>query len=583
MTHPSVINPGIIRPEDPYGPLRRILLVSMIVIPFMPFLLVLASGGYFFYSSIENKTIESMKRIVEDHRQVIEFFLEERKTDLAWVLNTYPVEKLRQSDQLHGVIMDLQRKSPAFADIGLFDENGVHLAYWGPYELSGKVYSDAPWFKKVMKSGWYISDVFLGFRKEPHFIIAVRKKDGDHQWVLRSTIDSRLFTDFVERVRIGKTGEAYILNKEGFFQTERRSGGSLMTRDPEHEIHPAYHSGIETFIQKDHSGDEYLYATAWLKSNDWLLVVRKEKSDAFQSLRMASFFSLLISTVSGMLIIPLGFYVTGRIIRRMEKMETDKGFLEQQLIGASRLAELGEMAAGFAHEINNPLQIMKSEKALIDMVLDEMRKTGELKESDDLATVLDCMNQIQLQINRCAKITQAILKFGRQGEPAPQTIALQEFVPEVTAMIEKQAAVAGIHISQDIHENTPRIYADPAQLQQVLLNLYNNAMDAITEKNPTEGGSLEIHAKRSQEGRAEITVTDSGAGIRPENLEKIFSPFFTTKPVGKGTGLGLSVCYGIIQSMGGNLAASSREGVGTTFTITLPPQKGQVRPGVKKI
>ncbi|MFH2064332.1 MAG: ATP-binding protein [Pseudomonadota bacterium] len=559
---------------DSYSPLKRMLLVSMIVIPFIPFLLVLASGGYFFYSSIENKTINNMKRIVEDHRQVIEFFLEERKTDLAWVLNTYPVEQLSQADSLRNIIVHLQAKSPAFTDIGLFDENGVHVAYRGPYQLSGKVYSDAPWFQKVMQDGWYISDVFLGFRKEPHFIIAVRKDDGTRKWVLRSTIDSHLFTDFVERVRIGKTGEAYILNKEGYFQTERRSGGSLMSRDPEHEKNPDFHTGIETFLQKNNAGDEYLYATAWLKSNDWLLVVREEKSEVFQSLRMASLLSLLILAAGGMLIVPLGFYVTGRIIQRMEKMESAKGLLEQQLIGASRLAELGEMAAGFAHEINNPLQIMKSEKALIDMVLTDMIKTDHIPESDNLTTLMDSLSQIQLQINRCAKITQAILKFGRQGDPSPQIISLPEFIPEVTGMVEKKAAVEGIRIIRDVHEDSPKIYADPGQLQQVLLNLYNNAIDAMMEKNDPEGGSLRIQARPDPSGEVEISVTDSGSGIRPENLKKIFSPFFTTKPVGKGTGLGLSVCYGIVQSMGGNLSVASREGEGTTFVITLPAVKG---------
>jgi len=550
------------------------LLVSMIVIPFIPFLLVMASGGYFFYSSIENKTINNMKRIVEDHRQVIEFFLEERKTDLAWILNTYPVEQLSQADLLRNIIVHLQAKSPAFADIGLFDENGVHVAYWGPYQLSGKVYSDAPWFQKVMQDGWYISDVFLGFRKEPHFIIAVRKDDGNRKWVLRSTIDSHLFTDFVERVRIGKTGEAYILNKEGYFQTERRSGGRLMSRDPEHEKNPDFHTGIETFLQKNNAGDEYLYATAWLKSNEWLLVVREEKSEVFQSLRMASLLSLLILAAGGMLMVPLGFYVTGRIIQRMEKMESAKGLLEQQLIGASRLAELGEMAAGFAHEINNPLQIMKSEKALIDMVLTDMIKTDHIPESENLTTLMDSLSQIQLQINRCAKITQAILKFGRQGDPSPQIISLPEFIPEVTGMVEKKAAVEGIRIIRDVHEDSPKIYADPGQLQQVLLNLYNNAIDAMIEKNDPEGGFLRIQTRPDPAGAVEISVTDSGSGIRPENLKKIFSPFFTTKPVGKGTGLGLSVCYGIVQSMGGNLSVASREGEGTTFVVTLPAYKG---------
>lgn len=554
-----------------YNTLKRMLLVSMIIIPFIPFILVLASGGYFFYSSIEDRTISSMKRIVDDHRQMIEFFLEERKTDLAWVLNTYSIAQLRQTETLHDIITALQAKSPAFTDIGLFDENGMHLAYWGLHQLSGKDYKDAEWFRNVMRKGWYISDVFLGYRKEPHFIIAVLKNDGTRKWILRSTIDSRLFTDFVERVRIGKTGEAYIINKDGYFQTERRSGGQLMSLDPEHEKNPGHHSGIETFIQKNNSGDEYLYATAWLKSNDWLLIVREEKADAFKSLRMASFFSILISSISGMLIIPLGFYVTGRIIRRLEKMEDAKGLLEQQLIGASRLAELGEMAAGFAHEINNPLQIMKSEKALIDIVLTEMIKMEGVRESENLNTLQDCLAQIQLQINRCAKITQAILKFGRQGAPVPQAISVRDFIPETTGMVEKKASVEGIRISRNIDPDTPLIFADLGQLQQVLLNLYNNAIDAMKDKSRPEGNCLSIAAGKDADGNVEISVTDSGKGIPQENLEKIFSPFFTTKPVGKGTGLGLSVCYGIVNSMGGHLSVESREGEGTTFTITLPP------------
>ncbi len=558
--------------NDQYGSLRRMLLINMLVIPFVPFLLVVISGGYFFYTSIENNTIATMKRIVGDHRQFIEFFLDERKSDLTWVLNTYSVDQLSQSEQLQKIIRALHEKSVAFADLGFFDEAGIHLAYWGPYQLSGKIYSDAFWFKEVIKKGWYISDVFLGFRNEPHFIIAVSKNDGKKKWVLRATIDSHVFTDLVERVRIGKTGEAYILNKEGYFQTEQRSGGLLMTHDPEHEKNPDYHTGIETFIQKDQQGSEYLYATTWLKSNDWLLVVRQEKSDAFKSLHMATLFSLGISALSGMLIIPMAFYLAGRIIRRMEKMDAAQSLLEQQLIGASRLAELGEMAAGFAHEINNPLQIMKSEKALIDMVLTDLVKDNPLKDSDEIHTLFDSLSQIQLQINRCAKITQSILKFGRQGEPAPQQITLQQFIPEITAMVEKRAEVEGIRIKKEIHAKTPQIYADPSQLQQVLLNLYNNAIDAILEKKSPDGGQLSILVRPDKERNVEISVIDTGVGISPENLEKLFTPFFTTKPVGKGTGLGLAVCYGIVQSMGGKLTAISQQGIGTTFTLKLPTQ-----------
>jgi two-component system NtrC family sensor kinase len=228
------------------------------------------------------------------------------------------------------------------------------------------------------------------------------------------------------------------------------------------------------------------------------------------------------------------------------------------------------MAAGFAHEINNPLQIMTSEQALVDAIFSDMIRKGELKESQDLADLKDSMAQIKLQIGRCAKITQAILKFGRKSEPVSQDINLVGFIPETTGMIIKKASVNGIAVREEISDKTPVIRGDPSMLQQVLLNLYNNAMDAILEKHGTKGGELVIAAGPDQDGKAKIWITDNGVGISPENLKKIFSPFFTTKPVGHGTGLGLSVCYGIVESIGGAMEVSSQQGVGTTFTIRLP-------------
>jgi two-component system NtrC family sensor kinase len=253
-------------------------------------------------------------------------------------------------------------------------------------------------------------------------------------------------------------------------------------------------------------------------------------------------------------------------------MDVEKDRLNQQLIGASRLAELGEMSAGFAHEINNPLQIIKSEQSLIEMTLSDMKEAGQLKESESLAEVEDSMDQIRLQISRCAEITQAILKFGRQDEPKSQVIYLTNFIPEITSMVAQKATVHGISIEQDIAENTYPIQVDPTQLQQVLVNLFNNAIDAILERHGTSGGKLIIKAGPKQNNTVEILVKDNGGGISPENLDRIFSPFFTTKKVGKGTGLGLSICYGIIDNMRGSMEVSSEEGVGTTFTILLPAE-----------
>jgi two-component system NtrC family sensor kinase len=228
------------------------------------------------------------------------------------------------------------------------------------------------------------------------------------------------------------------------------------------------------------------------------------------------------------------------------------------------------MAAGFAHEINNPLQIMKSDHALIKTIFSSMKKNGELKESKDVRDLETTLDQLNRQIERCAKITQAILKFGRQSEPVAKDTDLVAFMPEMTSMVAKKASVQGIRMKEEIAEGTPLVRVDPSQLQQVLLNLFNNAIDAITERHGSQGGELSIQAGPGKDGKVKIAVTDNGAGISPENLKKVFTPFFTTKPPGQGTGLGLSVCYGIVDSMGGTMEVESEKGVGTTFVVYLP-------------
>lgn len=543
----------------------------MILVPLIPFILVLGVGYYYFKTSIETSTISSMKRIVKDHRHMIESFLHERKGDLELIADSYTFEELSNPQKLRQVFEDLRRVSNAFVDLGIFDEAGLHVAYYGPYKLTGRNYSEAEWFKEVMKKGYYISDVFLGYRRVPHFIIAIVRDRKGGKWVIRATIDTYLFNNLVEKVLIGRTGEAYILNTYGIFQTARRSGGNLMDKDEDYNIeYPSSETGTKTFIGEDRKGEKYLYATTWLKDMHWLLVVRQEKADAFEALHSAAYLIVLITIVGAGTIMGLAFYLSGRIVRRMEGVDAEKEGLSTQLIRASRLAELGEMAAGFAHEINNPLQIINNEKSLLEVTLLELKERGQLEESESVLELEDCIQQIGIQIKRCADITQAILKFGRQEDSVARDIDIRSFIYEVTSMVANKATVSGITLKEEISEDTPSVHCDPAQLQQVLLNLYNNAIDAIIERHGSGGGELTFKAEKGERGKVKISVKDNGSGINPENLDKIFSPFFTTKPAGKGTGLGLSVCYGIISNMGGEMEVSSEKGVGTTFSIHMP-------------
>ena len=556
--------------QTPYTAIQRIILGCMIVVPAIPFMLTLIIAHFYFNSSLESSTTATIRRIVADHGRMIDTFLRERKSDLNMILQSNSIEDLSRPIALSGIFHQLQQESKAFIDLGVLNQSGDHVAYRGPFALEGRNYKQSDWFQQVTEKGVYISDVFLGYRQVPHFVMALLRENDGKKWILRATIDTQTFNDLVAAVKIGKTGEAYLVNTSGFFQTQRPSNSSLMEKDPNFTRYPDQSEKVQTFIGKDHTQKSYVYATTKLEEKDWLLVVRQEKEDAFSALRSASYRILLIAVIGGAFIILIALYLSKTIVRKMEKIDHEKGELGQQLVRASRLAELGEMSAGFAHEINNPLQIMKSELSLIQMVWRDIKKEGHLPEDENAAQLADCLDQIQLQINRCGQITQGILKFGRQSEPTPQPIDLKEFIPDILKMVNKQAAVNNIEISHRTDSNTPKIQGDPGQLQQVLLNLLNNAMDAIHAAHDHAGGAIRIETHSAANGRVLLLVKDNGCGVKEEDQKRVFSPFFTTKPVGKGTGLGLSVCYGIVQGMGGTMDFWSQPGKGTTFFIELP-------------
>jgi two-component system NtrC family sensor kinase len=562
---------GIREPKQTQkGELKRSILTNMIVVPFIPFILAIGVSFYYFTITIETNTAGNLARTVEDHRDMIASFLMERTADLEFITDTTRFEQMNQKQFLKTIFEKLKKRSTAFVDLGLFDSQGVHVNYAGEYPLKGKHYKNAPWFKEVMENGTYISDIFLGYRNYPHFVIAVRQVTGDNTWVVRATIDTLYFDRLVSKVRIGRTGESYILNNKGISQTNRRSNDiRVMENDPEYLSFPPLKDCIQTFITSDADKNIYLYATAGLKNN-WLLVVRQEKEDAYSSLYAALYISLVIMVIGGAVIIVLAVFMTDRILKRIEQLGQEKESLGNQLIRAAQLAEIGEMAAGFAHEINNPLQIIKSEQALIEILLEEISGKFDEQVSNAMGEIEGSLDQIKLQVNRCADITHAILKFGRKNETQQQPLIPSQIIPEIIHMIEKKAKVGGIDIQKNISENSPAFMGDPSQFQQVLLNLFNNALDTITERHGVSGGVLSITCSKKDEQWLVLLIRDNGTGIRPENMGKIFSPFFTTKPVGKGTGLGLSVCYGIIEGFGGTMEVKSEPNVGTTFVISLP-------------
>jgi len=505
---------------------------------------------------------------VEDHRKIIERFLSEHTSKLQLIARTHDRDQLIEPGALQTIFDLFNQDVRSLTDLSVIGDHGYHLAYVGTYDLWSRNYSKEFWFTQVMEKGLYISDMFMGFRKEPHFIIAVTHSNGDKKWILRATIHTESFRSLVENVRIGGTGEVYLLNTEGVYQTNPRLNAAIM--DPSSYPMESYHEGIRVRMLENLKNAQGLdrpsqiACQAWLKNPRWLLVVQQDHDEAFADVNHANTWTLVFLLLSAASILVVTVLITRHMINVIKRRDTEADRLNQQLLQAGKLASIGELSAGVAHEINNPLAIILTERQLL---LDAARPSA-ITDPEFQEQFSDSMSQIDIQVQRCKRITQNLLRFSRRTQSVIEKVDLNAFLREVVELMEREARTSGIKFFSELDSKLPPVLSDPSQLQQVFLNLITNAIDAHDGK---PYGSIRITTTADQ-GRnlAIVKVADAGSGIPARILNRIFDPFFTTKAVGKGTGLGLSICFSIVKRLGGNIAVRSEVGKGTEFTIMLP-------------
>ncbi len=241
----------------------------------------------------------------------------------------------------------------------------------------------------------------------------------------------------------------------------------------------------------------------------------------------------------------------GEVAESFNRMVRDLRNKERQIIRSEKLATVGKLAAGVAHEINNPLGNIS---LYAQMLLSKM-KDGEAVRK---------LRIIEEQANQAARIVKSLLEFSRQAEPKLQKVSMNRIAEKALEVLQPQLSINNIMVVKNFNKHLPGVSADPVQMQQVLVNIIKNAIEAMPE-----GGRLMV-STYERDGEVVVEVSDTGEGIPEENLSRIFDPFFSTKGVGKGTGLGLSVSYGIVERHGGRIEVESEPGKGSTFRVVLP-------------
>ena len=541
-----------------YNLLRKNFVFIVCATAIIPLLLMAAINYYQYQSVLKEEIVKPLRRLITSTKHTLELFLSERESTLRLLIRERTFEELSNQTRLNFIFQSLKAEFPEFVDLGLIDASGLQRSYSGPYELKGRNYSDQDWFQEVQLRGVYVSNVFLGYRKFPHFVIAIKRDtaEGDF-YVLRATIDTEKFNQLISTITLRRGSDIFLMDREGVLQTPSRHHGNVLEK-VSLPVPPMSQEAVITSTEDKHG--EHLLGYAYLRGGNFILVLLKEPGEV-----MAGWFALksellLVLVVSVTVILIVSLRATGLMVDRIREADQKRESMYAEMEHTGKLASLGRLAAGVAHEINNPLAIINEKAGLMK---DLVEFSQEYQDREKLMSQVD---SILRSVNRCREITHRLLGFAKRMDVKVETIHLNELLQEVFGFLEKEAFHRNITVSFNLASHLAPIAHDRGQLQQVFLNIINNAFEAVED-----GGNISIATRENEkdQGTVEVAIADDGRGIHLDDLKHIFDPFYS-KGKEQGTGLGLSISYGIIAKCGGDIRVESKVGKGSTFTVVLP-------------
>ncbi len=495
----------------------------------------------------------------ESQGNTIDLFLQERVVNLFNLFHSREFNLKPTKSEMEYYLQNLRQVSDAFVDVGFLNKKGIQMGYAGPFPyLQGKDYSNEKWFKTLLNQdkGYFISDIYLGFRNKPHFTIATRQLIDGLPYIMRATLDPDKFYMFLRTINHGKGGESALINETGRYQVVDPAEGELLGKS---DFIPSLDekTGVNE-IQKD--GSPVLIAHTWLKETNWALLVRQPlnivHASMYKTRKIMVASLVVVLLITGIFIMVLTLKYIGHAQTSAEKSQD----LRMQLFHAAKMASVGELATGIAHEINNPLAIITSTSGVIKDMIDP-----EIDMNFSPENVLKEIDIVESAAFRAGKITRQLLDFGHKEQPTLVSCNVNTILDEViNGLKAREFKVEDIEIIRNYAPHLPRTLLDCDQIRQVFLNIINNSGDAISSP-----GSITIITEVKGEN-IRITIRDTGEGMTGDQIKKIFDPFYTTKEASKGTGLGLSVSLSIVESMGGSIMVQSLKDEGSSFTIQLP-------------
>jgi two-component system, NtrC family, sensor kinase len=547
------------RQSNPYHQLRGQMLVVLLFFGLIPLVAMGAAGFIANQEGVEERMRNVLEAMVKNRKATVDLFLEEKLRDLELAAAALTVSEMTKPGTLDTLLEAMRRERGAIIDLGLIDRQGKHIAYSGPYNLQNQDYSRQPWFEQVMVLGRHESDVFLGFRRFPHMVMAVKKREAGVDYVLRATIDTDLLSALVREGGMESGADVFVLNRAGEYQTRYSDEHRLMEKADLGAV--PLHSGVRISEVATGSARQFV-ATTWLRGDAWVLVARQE-IPRFFTLLWAHPIVVVVFLAGLLLIPPMSIMIARKRLRQIRALEGERGALYESVAQSQKMALIGRMAATIAHEVNNPLAIIEAQVGVLtDSIADGAAGVAP-------ADLSGRLQKIQQQVARGKKVTHRLLGFSRRIGPDVEPVDIRAALEEAVGFVEKEVEASRIKVVREYCADLPVIRSSLAQMQQVFLNLINNAVDAIGAD-----GEIRLVTARSGEG-VEVRVCDNGPGIAPEHLAEIFEPFYSTKAARPNhSGLGLAICSEAMRNLGGRIEVASELGRGTTFTLWFPKEVG---------
>ena len=542
-----------------YAGIWRYAVIGISAIVVLPLILLLLLYHYEHKESLRNELIKQISCCSSNAGRSVATFFSDRKAALCLIAQDNRFSGALDKKGLVKILDRFRLASGTFIDLEIIELNNTARVHANPDNLQTIRNGNEDWLKEVKKKGAYVSDMFRSSGRDPYFLVAIRcKRSTGDPIILRAAINAETLNILTRSFEFSSDVDTFLINQESILQTPSRFYGNTFEKIP-FSLIPVSH-GSEIQELESRTGLPLIIASTNIEGTPFRLMTVTPFDYRVDGMSCLSkgFLLVFIAGILGILIIVIGIVTS--LVTRIYEADRRRVEVLHNIQYTNKMASIGRLAAGVAHEINNPLAIINEKLGLLKDLI-------RLKKDVSHSRLLKIVESMLSSVNRCSTVTHSLLGFARHIDGRFEVVHIGQVIQEVLVFFKKESEYRNIKVEIVIQESLPIIECDLGQIEQVFFNIINNAFAAVDN-----GGKIEIELSTVDPEMLSVRVRDDGCGISAENLKHIFDPFFSTKGE-EGSGLGLSITYGIVQKLGGSLDVKSKKGEGTTFTVSFPAKK----------